>query len=90
MKEKKEEVDLNRLERNRSLEKSEYKKQALHGTVNQLVKKTTFLYLISRFWQGSISRGFIFAILTVKYEEKALNFTIYAFSTSFKKESVNL
>ena len=42
MKEKKEEVDLNRLERNRSLEKSEYKKQALHGTVNQLVKKLPF------------------------------------------------
>ena len=41
MKEKKEEVDLNRLERNRSLEKSEYKKQALRGGRQSVGKKTT-------------------------------------------------
>ena len=40
-------------------------------------------YLISRFWRDSISRGFIFAISVGKYEKRALNFAIQAFSTSF-------
>ena len=40
-------------------------------------------YLISRFWRGNISRGFIFAILIGKYEKRALNFATEAFSTSF-------
>ena len=40
-------------------------------------------YLISRFWRGNISRGFIFAISIGKYEKRALNFAIEAFSTSF-------
>ena len=44
MKEKKEEVGLNRLERNRSLEKSEYKRSKLCvKAVNQLVKKLPYL-----------------------------------------------
>ena len=33
-------------------------------------------YLTSRFRQESIPRGFIFAVLTGKYEEKVLNFDI--------------
>ena len=42
-----------------------------------------YWYLISRFWRGNISRGFIFAISIGKYEKRALNFAIEAFSTSF-------
>ena len=38
--------------------------------------------LISRFWRDSISQGFIFAILTGKYEQRILNFAIQVFSTS--------
>ena len=42
-----------------------------------------YWYLISRFWRGNISRGFIFALSIGKYEKRALNFAIEAFSTSF-------
>ena len=41
------------------------------------------LKLISRIWAASILGGFIFAILTGKYKNSALNFTIWAFSTLF-------
>ena len=32
--------------------------------------------LISQFWQDNISRGFIFATVTGKYEKRALKFAI--------------
>ena len=49
----------------------------------ELEKSIPHWYLISRFWRGNISRGFIFAISIGKYEKRALNFAIEAFSTSF-------
>ena len=42
-----------------------------------------YWYLILRFWRDSILLGFIFAISMGKYEKRALNFPIQAFSTSF-------
>ena len=70
MKEKKEEVSLNRLERNRSLEKSEYKKQALRGGRQSVAKKTTLFILNLAILARKYFAGFILAILTRRYEER--------------------
>ena len=90
MKEKKEEVGLNRLERNRSLEKSEYKKQALRGGRQSVGEKTTLFILNFAILVRKYFAGFYFRDFNAQIWRKGLNFAIYAFSTSFKKESVNL
>ena len=50
---------------------------------NTKVFTCTLLVLNFAIWQGNISQGFIFAISIGKYEKRALNFAIEAFSTSF-------
>ena len=85
MKEKKEEVSLNRLERNRSLEKSEYKKQALRGGRQSVGKKTTLFILNLAILARKYFAGFYFGDFNAQIWRKGLNFAICAFTTSFQK-----
>ena len=88
MKEKKEEVGLNRLERNRSLEKSEYKKQALRGGRQSVGKKTTLFILNLAILASKYFAGFYFGDFNAQIWRKGLNFAHS--QLHFKKESVNL